>query len=742
MSRRFTLLLTVILPALSLASPVRLLVDTDFRTDVDDVGTLAMLHRLADLGHTELIGVVASTAGPHVVSAIDAVNTYHHRPDIPIALVRADLASGGDDPYAATLGNQADYPSDQTNPTAPDSTAFYRATLHASPDASVHLVVIGGQNALHAFMRSEAHHAGDTIPLTGLQLITQKVAALTLMGGHFNRPSYAENNIKRGITAAQNIAAHWPGPVTYVGWEVGTGVLAGAALTNPSANPTARAYQIFWGSGGVGNIGNRDCWDQTAALHAVTGLSFNGHTLFTLSEPHHITFTDSGQTRITPDPAATRRHLVKTQPDTFLGTLISDLMIGASSLPPDPPPPPPPPPTGGNSIAHYTFNELPSPSSLSPPILNHGHAGPALDLTQTGGSTGRSGLTAGGYGAPAPTGYGHAFDILASGDGTHHSASSGSPVGGGLTTATPVPQSSLQGPDGAFTYEALINLSSNLSAEQTILSHDGSSTRGFLFRISGGQLSFYTGTDTHQAPIPLTGPHAFAPHQWFHTAVTYTGAAGTTGNLRFYWTSLDATPTTTHLIGTATLAADLSGSVHNLLGVGTTTRNPYRFELAGLIDEVRLSPVAHSPETFALFSPSPSTRTDTSGDGIPDAWALAHGLDPATDNAHANPSGDGLPNLLKFALGLDPRVVATPAQRPLATFDHDLHLTLTLPRNPDATHLQFTVQVSSDLITWHSGPDHTTVLESTPDRLVARDRVTMLDSPRRFMRLGLHVPQP
>ena len=54
-------LLAAALVAIAAASdPPLIILDTDFRSDVDDAGSLALLNALADLGECELIGVVAS----------------------------------------------------------------------------------------------------------------------------------------------------------------------------------------------------------------------------------------------------------------------------------------------------------------------------------------------------------------------------------------------------------------------------------------------------------------------------------------------------------------------------------------------------------------------------------------------------------------------------------------------------------------------------------------------------------
>jgi len=46
---------------------------------------------------------------------------------------------------------------------------------------------------------------------------------------------------------------------------------------------------------------------------------------------------------------------------------------------------------------------------------------------------------------------------------------------------------------------------------------------------------------------------------------------------------------------------------------------------------------------------------DRDGDGMPDGWELAHGLDPDSDDAGLDPDGDGLTNLQEYQKGLDPQ---------------------------------------------------------------------------------------
>jgi hypothetical protein len=78
------------------------------------------------------------------------------------------------------------------------------------------------------------------------------------------------------------------------------------------------------------------------------------------------------------------------------------------------------------------------------PISNFGSKGSELSLTDTGGPDGRDNKGGGGYEAQGAPGMGHAFDVIASGDGTYHTTASA--TGGGLRTAQSVRRPISRGP--------------------------------------------------------------------------------------------------------------------------------------------------------------------------------------------------------------------------------------------------------------------------------------------------------
>lgn len=174
--------------------------------------------------------------------------------------------------------------------------------------------------------------------------------------------------------------------------------------------------------------------------------------------------------------------------------------------------------------------------------------------------------------------------------------------------------SNFVGPDGAFTFEAIIHPAVEITAipnaMQIISGEDEElDSRGWQFRVNtSGQLEFIQLTvgspyDFFAANIPTTGDHAWAANEWYHAAVTYNGLEDTADNLKFYWTRLDAGEDEAVLLASFQMAADLLNFSVDF-AVGNDARNQCSENFEGLLDEARISSIARAP-TDMLFVDGP-----------------------------------------------------------------------------------------------------------------------------------------
>jgi len=128
------------------------------------------------------------------------------------------------------------------------------------------------------------------------------------------------------------------------------------------------------------------------------------------------------------------------------------------------------------------------------------------------------------------------------------------------------------------------------------------------------------------------------------------------------------------------------------------------------------------------------------------AWRDNHFGNPSNVGAGENgasPAGDGIPNLIKYALGLDPMTPTTSSAFLSGSIVEDSgqkYLAMTVSRSAEAPDINYTVEVSSDLLTWTSDPAEMIILVDTPTQLVVRDNTRVQDVTARFLRLRVSTP--
>jgi hypothetical protein len=110
--------------------------------------------------------------------------------------------------------------------------------------------------------------------------------------------------------------------------------------------------------------------------------------------------------------------------------------------------------------------------------------------------------------------------------------------------------------------------------------------------------------------------------------------------------------------------------------------------------------------------------------------------------ADADTDGDGLVNLLEYAIGSNGAVSSTnPQVTTMTSLSSSNYLRLSIPKNPAATDVTFTVEATSDLsnpLSWSSAE---LIIESnTSTQLTVRDNVPSGPGVRRFMRVKVIRP--
>jgi hypothetical protein len=313
-------------------APVKIIFDTDMGNDVDDALALSVLHALQTRGHCELLAVTITKPDERAGPFVDVMNTFYGRPDIPIGFIRAtppqepgrflalaEMKDGDEYRYAHTLKRSSD---------APAATRLLRTLLSREPNGSVVLVQVGYFSNLAALLESPGD---DLSPSNGVELVRQKVRLLSVMAGSFKPVSgherFREFNVVQDLPAARKVAADWPTPIVWSGFEIGISIPYPAVsierdFAYVAHHPAAEAYCLF-----DPPPHERPTWDLTSALYAV--LPDRGY--FGLSEPGRVAVEEDGYTRF--DPAADGRDRFLTL-NEIQGARVKEALVQLASEPP------------------------------------------------------------------------------------------------------------------------------------------------------------------------------------------------------------------------------------------------------------------------------------------------------------------------------------------------------------------------------------------------------------------------
>lgn len=275
--------------------PIPVIFDTDMESDVDDVGALALLHALADLGEAEILAVTVCAGNPWSPLCADRLNHYYGRGEVPVGTVKGRSVRR-DSRYTSQIAEE--FPGRLAIPDeVPDALDILRRALAAQPDGSVVVVSVGYLTNLRDLLVTGADEHSD---LDGRKLVARKVRLWACMGGHF--PSGREFNIFQDTEASREALAGWPTEIVFSGWEVGLAETGGPLRELPATSPVRRAYELYR------RIPHKS-WDLMTVLYAVRGIDRDrAGGYWDLSPRGRMVLAENGANTWQTDPGGNQRY--------------------------------------------------------------------------------------------------------------------------------------------------------------------------------------------------------------------------------------------------------------------------------------------------------------------------------------------------------------------------------------------------------------------------------------------------
>ena len=205
---------------------VNVILETDIGNDVDDALALGLAYNYVDAGKMNLLAITINKEGSAPGEFVDIMNTFYGHPEIPIGVIRngayceddavnyakAVVDMKNEDGTPAFARSITDYDSLDDAPT------LYRKILPNQEDNSVVIVSVGFSTNLIKLLETQAD---EYSPLSGRELVKQKVKLLVTMAGNFENEEFHEYNVMKDVPAAKVIFETWPTPVVTSPFELG-----------------------------------------------------------------------------------------------------------------------------------------------------------------------------------------------------------------------------------------------------------------------------------------------------------------------------------------------------------------------------------------------------------------------------------------------------------------------------------------------------------------------------------------
>ena len=276
-----------------------IILGTDWWTDCDDIAAVRIACRAHRKGFWNFAGAVIDACMPYSAASLNAFLMAEGRGEIPVALDRAGTDFTGHlSAYQKNLAERWPHRI-ASNDGAEEPLPMLKRLLGEAEDGTVELIEIGFPQVWAALIRDPE----------GMALVERRVRKMWMMAGRFDEGGVGvEHNIAnnaRSREAAAYLFAHFPKPITFLGWEIGHDVISGGDPENGD-DPLVQAFRDH------GSPRGRSSWDPMTILLALADDPERAG--YSLRRGRVSVDPATGENRMTPDPDGPHVYVVREHP--------------------------------------------------------------------------------------------------------------------------------------------------------------------------------------------------------------------------------------------------------------------------------------------------------------------------------------------------------------------------------------------------------------------------------------------
>lgn len=293
------------------------IIDTDFASDADDVIAIRLAMCFQDAGMLDIKGIALSTTYSRSPLAVHALCYQDGYGSIPVAM---DTSGNGVQVHTEYVEVMYDMPRSRSDYEQP--VEMYRRIL-AESDTKVNIITLGFLQNIQGLMNSKPDQYS---PLTGLELIKEKVDTLYITGGNSTgKPSF--NFYWTGdkvINAARDVAGGFPARIVFLQSDLSDDTFCGQFYQTKDPNRSDIVTKALFANDQYGGV---VAWDVFSVWCAAQDMNGSLDASFLELEQGSQYISHTGATQWTAEAAGSHYKMYKHMQGSYYSQIMNAILL-------------------------------------------------------------------------------------------------------------------------------------------------------------------------------------------------------------------------------------------------------------------------------------------------------------------------------------------------------------------------------------------------------------------------------